>query len=441
MEIISQVLFCLALGVSGYLVLQRVHLIRKTIQLGKADDRSDRGGERLTNMLLLAFGQKKMFSRPLVGFLHFLVYIGFVLINIELLEIIIDGIFGTHRVFFGLLGSAYPYLLHFFEILAFGVLAACVIFLIRRNVVKVERLQAERHPEMRGWASLDANIILTLEILLMTAFLTMNAADYLLQTRGVGHFAEVQTGKLAISQYLAPALASLSDTALVAIERFAWWFHILGILFFTVYLTYSKHLHIVLAFPNTYFADLEPKGKMHNMPAVADEVQIMLGIQNAPETPAEIGGFGAKDVYDLSWKSLMDAYSCTECGRCTSSCPANITGKALSPRKIMTDTRDRLEDIQRSWKLHGEGHRDEKALLGDYITDEEILACTSCNACVQECPVMINPLSIILELRRFRVMEESKAPQSWNMMFQNLETAMSPWKFSPDQRMDWVEKA
>jgi heterodisulfide reductase subunit C len=441
MEILSQVLFCLALGVSGYLVLQRVNLIRKTIRLGKADDRSDRKGERLSNMVLLAFGQKKMFTRPVVGILHFLVYIGFVLINIELLEIIIDGIFGTHRVFSGLLGRAYPYLLHFFEVLAFGVLAACVVFLIRRNVVKVERLQADRHPEMRGWASLDANIILTLEILLMTAFLSMNAADYLLQTRGVGHFAEVQTGKLALSQFLVPLLAPLSDSGLIAIERFMWWFHILGILFFTVYLTYSKHLHIVLAFPNTYFSDLEPKGKMHNMPAVANEVQIMLGLKDAPETPAEIGGFGAKDVYDLSWKSLMDAYSCTECGRCTSSCPANLTGKALSPRKIMTDTRDRLEDIQRTWKLHGEGHKDDKSLLGDYITDEEILACTSCNACVQECPVMINPLSIIQELRRFRVMEESKAPQSWNMMFQNLETAMSPWKFSPDQRTNWVEKA
>lgn len=413
-------------------------LIRKSILLGKAEDRTDQPAERFKNMLLLAFGQKKMFSRPVVGVLHLLVYVGFILINIELLEIIIDGVLGTHRVFADFLGSFYHFVINFFEVLAFGVLAACMIFWIRRNIVKVERLQASRHVEMKGWASLDANIILCLEILLMSAFLTMNAADSILQTRGVGHFAQVQTGAFAISQYLVPLLSASSDGALIFVERFTWWFHILGILFFTIYLTYSKHLHIVLAFPNTYFADLEPKGKMQNMPAVAEEVKIMLGLSQAPETPAEIGGFGAKDVYDLSWKSLMDAYTCTECGRCTSSCPANITGKALSPRKIMTDTRDRLEDIQKGWAQHGPEFKDEKSLLGDYITDEEILACTSCNACVQECPVMISPLNIILELRRFRVMEESKAPQSWNMMFQNLETAMSPWKFSPDQRMDWT---
>ncbi|ADQ18219.1 (Fe-S)-binding protein [Leadbetterella byssophila] len=434
---ISQIIFVLALGLTAFYVSKRVMLIRKSILLGKAEDRTDQPAERFKNMLLLAFGQKKMFNRPVVGILHLLVYVGFILINIELLEIVIDGALGTHRVFAGFLGSFYHFVINFFEVLAFGVLAACVIFLIRRNIVKVERLQASRHVEMKGWASLDANIILCLEILLMSAFLTMNAADSILQTRGLGHFAEVQTGSFAISQYLVPLLHSSSDGALIFVERFTWWFHILGILFFTIYLTYSKHLHIVLAFPNTYFADLEPKGKMQNMPAVAEEVKIMLGLSQAPETPAEIGGFGAKDVYDLSWKSLMDAYTCTECGRCTSSCPANITGKALSPRKIMTDTRDRLEEIQRGWAQHGPEFKDEKSLLGDYITDEEILACTSCNACVQECPVMISPLNIILELRRFRVMEESKAPQSWNMMFQNLETSMSPWKFSPDQRMDW----
>lgn len=440
MQIVSQILFLAALAFTAYLVSRRVLLIRRTILLGKEDQRTDRPAERLRNMLLLAFGQKRMFTRPVVGVLHFLVYIGFILINIELLEIVIDGLLGTHRVFAGFLGSFYTFVLNFFEILAFGVLAACAIFMIRRNIVKVERFQPERHPEMKGWAFLDANIILTMEIVLMTAFLTMNAADYLLQTREVGHFAEVKTGAFVISGFIAPLLSGLSDTALLVIERFAWWFHILGIFFFMVYLTYSKHLHIVLAFPNTYFGDLKPKGEMRNMPAVSEEVKIMLGIAQAPENPGEVGRFGAKDVTDLSWKNLMDAYSCTECGRCTSSCPANQTGKALSPRKIMTDTRDRLEDIQRGWLKNGYDYQDEKTLLGDYISDEEILACTSCNACVQECPVMINPLSIIFELRRFRVMEESKAPQSWNMMFQNLETNMAPWKFSPDQRMEWARE-
>lgn len=440
MQILSQILFLAALVITVFLVSRRVLMIKKTIQLGKEDQRTDRPQERLKNMLLLAFGQKRMFTRPIVGVLHFIVYAGFVLINIEMLEIVLDGLFGTHRIFAGFLGNFYTFLINFFEILAFGVLMACVIFMLRRNIVKVQRFQPDRHREMKGWPFLDANIILTLEIVLMAAFLTMNAADYVLQSRDYGHFAEVKTGSFAVSQFIAPALSGLSDTALVALERFAWWFHILGILFFIVYLTYSKHLHIVLAFPNTYFGDLGAKGKMHNMPAVSEEVKIMLGVAQAPETPAEIGRFGAKDVHDLSWKSLMDAYSCTECGRCTSACPANQTGKALSPRKIMMDTRDRLEDIQKGWTANGPDYKDEKTLLGDYISDEEILACTSCNACVQECPVMINPLNIILELRRFRVMEESQAPQSWNMMFQNLETAMAPWKFSPDQRMDWTKE-
>lgn len=440
MQILSQLLFFIALGIAGFLVTKRVLLIKRTIQLGKEDNRTNRPQERLKNMIMLALGQKRMFNKPLVGILHFVVYIGFVLINIEMLEIVIDGLFGTHRVFAGFLGSFYSFLINFFEVLAFGVLLACAIFMVRRNILKVQRFQAERHREMKGWPFLDANIILTLEIVLMAAFLTMNAADYVLQTRDVGHFAEVKTGAFAVSQLVVPLIDGLSVTALQVIERFTWWFHILGILFFTVYLTYSKHLHIVLAFPNTYFGDLDAKGKMHNMPAVSEEVKIMLGIAQAPETPAEIGRFGAKDVQDLSWKSLMDAYSCTECGRCTSACPANQTGKALSPRKIMMDTRDRLEDIQKGWIKNGYEYKDEKSLLGDYISDEEILACTSCNACVQECPVMINPLNIILELRRFRVMEESQAPQSWNMMFQNLETAMAPWKFSADQRMDWTKE-
>lgn len=439
MQVLGQVLFVAALATAAYLIAKRVVLIKKTIQLGRAEDRTDRPAERLKNMIFVALGQKKMFTRPGVAFMHLIVYVGFIIINLEVLEIILDGVLGTHRIFLKPLGSLYPFLINTFEILAFGVIVACVVFLIRRNVTKVERLQGSKHREMGNWPSLDGNLILVFEIMLMSAFLKMDAADAVLQSRGVGHFGEAITGSFVISQFIEPFMQPFSDAILVFAERAAWWFHILGIMGFALYVTYSKHLHIALAFPNTYFGDLEPKGHMKNMPAVSTEVKIMLGLEQAPETPAEIGRFGAKDVEDLSWKNLMDAYSCTECGRCTSSCPANQTGKALSPRKIMMDTRDRLEDIQAGWKKNGADFKDEKTLLGDYITDEELLACTTCNACVQECPIMISPLDIILQLRRFRVMEESQAPQSWNMMFQNLETSMAPWKFSPDQRFDWAK--
>ena len=439
MQVLSQVLFVAALATAAYLIAKRVVLIKKTIQLGRAEDRTDRPAERLKNMIFVALGQKKMFTRPGVAFMHLIVYVGFIIINLEVLEIILDGVLGTHRIFLKPLGSLYPFLINTFEILAFGVIVACVVFLIRRNVTKVERLQGSKHREMGNWPSLDGNLILVFEIMLMSAFLKMDAADAILQSRGVGHFGEAITGSFVISQFIEPFMQPFSDATLVFAERAAWWFHIISIMGFALYVTYSKHLHIALAFPNTYFGDLEPKGHMKNMPAVSTEVKIMLGLEQAPETPAEIGRFGAKDVEDLSWKNLMDAYSCTECGRCTSSCPANQTGKALSPRKIMMDTRDRLEDIQAGWKKNGADFKDEKTLLGDYITDEELLACTTCNACVQECPIMISPLDIILQLRRFRVMEESQAPQSWNMMFQNLETSMAPWKFSPDQRFDWAK--
>lgn len=438
MQFIPQILFLMALSFTGYLAGRRVLLIKKTIQSGKDDNRTDRPQERLRNMLLLAFGQKKMFRKPVVGVLHFIVYAGFILINIEMLEIVLDGLLGTHRIFSQPLGSFYSFVLNFFEILAFGVLLACAVFLVRRNVLKVERFQPARHREMKGWPFLDANIILTLEIVLMAAFLTMNAADYVLQTRDYGHFAVVQTGSFAISRFIAPLIDGLSDTALFAVERFCWWFHILGIMFFMVYLTYSKHLHIVLAFPNTYFGDLGPKGRMHNMPAVSEEVKIMLGIAQAPENPAEVGRFGARDATDLSWKSLMDAYACTECGRCTAVCPANITGKKLSPRKIMMDTRDRMEEVGRNRDKNKGFADDGKSLLHDYITVEELRACTSCNACVEACPVSINPLDIIFDLRRNLVMEESNAPQEWNMMFSNIENNMAPWKFSPDDRDKWV---
>jgi heterodisulfide reductase subunit C len=440
MEIIAQILFVIALGVAGYFISRRVSLISRTIKLGKAEDRTDQPAVRFTTMLRIAFGQKKMFDRPVVGFMHFIVYAGFIIINVEVLEIIIDGVFGTHRIFAGPLSGAYPFFINVFEFLAVGVIIAISVFLIRRNIIKTPRLSPERHREMNGWPELDANIILVTEIILMWAFLSMNATDVILQERGIGHYGEVMTGSFMFSQFLQPIFEGLSINGLVIYERAAWWIHILGIMAFALYVTYSKHLHIALAFPNTYFSKLKPKGKMDNMPAVTNEVKIMLGLVDAPEGEEEVGTFGAKDVQDLSWKNLMDSYSCTECGRCTDACPANMTGKLLSPRKIMMDTRDRLEDIQKGWVKNGDDFKDEKTLLGDYIKEEELLACTTCNACVQACPILINPLDIILQLRRYKVMEESDAPQSWNMMFQNLETNMAPWKFAPTDRFNWVEE-
>ena len=440
MQIIQQILFVAALGLTAWLISKRVVVIKKIIQLGKPEDRTDQPALRLKTMLKVAFGQGKMFSRPVVGTMHFVIYAGFLLINIEVLEIILDGIFGTHRLFAPLLGGFYPVLINFFEFLAVGVLVVCVVFLTRRNITKVERLQPTRHRELNGWPVLDANVILITEIVLMFAILSMNAADALLQERGNEHYAQV--GTFAFSQVLKPLYAGLSDGGLVALERGAWWAHILGIFAFATYVTYSKHLHIFLAFPNTYFANLTPKGEMQNMPDITKEVKIMLGLEqpDAQEAPAEIGRFGAKDVADLSWKNLMDAYSCTECGRCTSACPANLTGKALSPRKIMMDTRDRLEDVGRNMEANGGTFKDDgKSLLGDYIKEEEILACTTCNACVQECPILINPLDIIVQLRRYRVMDEAQAPGSWNAMFNNLETSQAPWKFSPADRFNWAE--
>jgi len=440
MQIVQQLLFVVALGLTSWLISKRIGIIKKTIQLGKAVDRTDRPAERLSTMLRVAFAQKKMFDRPLVGLMHFVIYTGFLLINVEVLEIVLDGVLGTHRLFAPLLGDFYPILINFFEFLAVGVLTVCVIFLIRRNITKVERLQPARHRELNGWPVLDANTILGIEIVLMLAILSMNAADSLLQERGVEHYPLV--GGFFFSGFLQPIFKNLSDGALVAVERIAWWAHILGIFGFALYVTYSKHLHIFLAFPNTYFTNLTPKGEMLNMPDITKEVKIMLGLEqpDANEVPAEIGRFGAKDVADLSWKNLMDAYSCTECGRCTSACPANITGKKLSPRKIMMDTRDRLEDVGKNMLANGGEFKDDgKSLLGDYISEEEILACTTCNACVQECPVLINPLEIILQLRRYKIMDEAQAPGSWNAMFNNLETNQAPWKFSPDDRFNWAD--
>ena len=382
-------------------------------------------------------GNRKCLSASSIvisAFLHFLIYAGFVIINIEVLEFILDGLLGTHRLFAPALGGFYTVLMNIFETLAVLVMISCVFFLARRNILKVARFQS---PEMKKWPTLDANLILIIEIVLMLAILTMNAADQLLQETVSAY---TPTGKLYFSAMLMPLFEGLSASSLIVIERSAWWFHIVGILGFALHVTYSKHLHIFLAFPNTYYSNLKPKGQISNMDEVTNEVKMMLGVPTeAQDTPAEIGRFGAKDVNDLTWKNLMDSYSCTECGRCTSECPANITGKKLSPRKIMMDTRDRAEElgmIQNGKEFREDG----KSLLGDYITKEEINACTTCNACTEACPVNIDPLSIILQLRRYVSLEESGSPASWNAMFSNIETNFSPWKFAPTDRFKWAEE-
>lgn len=431
---IQQILFIVVLGVATFFIRQRIVRIRRNIQLGKAATFSGPTSARWQNMLLVAFGQKKMFKRFIPAFLHFFIYAGFLIINLEVLEFVIDGITGNHRTFAPYLGGAYNAIMNFFEFLAVAVLLSCVIFLIRRNVLKINRFWSA---EMSKWPRLDANLILIIEIILMFAILTMNATDQLLQ-RVDSHY--TATGSLFFSSFFMPLFENLSTPTLIIVERFAWWFHIIGILAFALYVTYSKHLHIFMAFPNTYYANIEPKGHIHNMPVVTNEVKSMLGIGEASTPPTEPGRFGAKDINDLSWNNLMAAYACTECGRCTSECPANLTGKKLSPRKIMMDTRDRMEEVGASLAKGGPGLQDGKSLLGDYITKEEINACTSCNACVEACPVMINPLDIIIELRRYVAMEESGSPASWNAMFQNIETNFAPWKFSPSDRFNWAKE-
>ncbi len=429
MQIVSQLLFVVALAAAIYFFSRRAAGIRRNILLGRDVALNDQPALRWKNLLLLAFGQKKMFRNPLVAVLHFFVYAGFVIINLEILEIIIDGIAGTHRIFAPYMAAVYGVLIGCFEVLAVLVAGGCLIFLLRRNAMKIRRFLSN---DLDGWPRSDANYILITEIALMLLFLTMNTADQVLQSRGAAHY--VQTDPFWITRHFTPLLSGLSDGTLIAVERGAWWLHILGVLAFLNYLPFSKHLHIILAFPNAYYADLRPKGKMENMPAIQQEVLYAMQPELAASAPASdtVPKFGAKDIQDLTWKNLLDAYACTECGRCSAACPATQTGKALSPRLIMMKTRDRAEEVGRNKEA------DNKTLLRDYITEEELRACTSCNACVEECPVSINPLHIILQMRRHLVMEESSAPQEWNMMFSNIENNMAPWKFSPDDRDAWI---
>jgi heterodisulfide reductase subunit C len=410
--------------------------------MGRKVRLNDNKKARWKNILLIAFGQKKMFRRIVPAIFHFLIYAGFIIINIEVLEFIIDGFTGRHRIFALLLqdnmqlnatyNSFYNVIMNFFEFLVVGVMVACIIFLIRRNVLKMKRFTGL---EMTRWPLLDANLILIFEIILMLAILIMNGADQALQANQVEKY--INTGSIFFSkQLIFPLFQDINPDYLIITERIAWWIHIIGIFGFAIYVTYSKHLHIFMAFPNTYYASLRPPAALDNMEDVMNEVKMMLGFEQTADNtpPSEIPRFGAKDINDLTWKNLMDAYSCTECGRCTSVCPANITGKKLSPRKVMMDVRDRMELLG-----YQKGQDDGKSLF-DYISKEEIFACTTCNACIHACPVSIDPVSVIISMRRYIAMEESSAPAAWNIMFNNIETSFAPWKFPVSDRFKWAEE-
>ncbi len=433
---ISSIVFIVLLIAASLLFAKNVKTIVRNIKLGRDLNRSDRKNERFSLMARVALGQSKMVVRPVAGLLHIVVYLGFIIINIEVLEIVLDGITGKHRLF-APLGSVYYGLISTFEYLALGVLVACVIFLIRRNVLRLKRFH---NAEMTSWPKSDANLILITEIMLMGAFLLMNAADAQLQSLGAEHYTKV--GAFPISSVFMKMMTGMSVGSLVMLERGLWWFHIIGIFAFLNYLPYSKHFHILLAFPNVFYSKLTPKGKLDNMEAVKKEVELMFDpsadpYAAPPEPQGEPQRFGAKDVTDLTWKQLMDSYTCTECGRCTDVCPANGTGKKLSPRKIMMDTRDRLEEVGKGIDKNGKDFNDGKSLLRDYITEEELLACTSCNACTEACPVNNDPLSVIVDLRRYLIMEESKAPAEWTGIFTNIENNGAPWQFAQADRLNW----
>jgi len=441
MSYIDNIIFLIALVAGFGLFFKSLKEIYRNIRLGKYIDRTDHKPERWKTMAKVALGQSKMVKRPVAGILHIFVYVGFVIINLELIEIIVDGIFGTHRFLAGIFGETlYSVFTATLEILALLVVIAVVIFFIRRNFYGVKRLTMK---ELFGWPKHDANWILIIEFALMMAFFKMNASDWILQQRGIFH----HHGSFPVSSHLmAPVLENFSDNFLLFTERAAWWFHFIGVLFFMNYLYYSKHLHIILAFPNTWYANLLPKGKFNDLESVTKEIKLMMD-PNAdpyaapPEGEAEVPSkFGAEDVFDLNQVQLLNAYSCTECGRCTSVCPANITGKKLSPRLIMMKTRDRLEEVGRNINKNGKFVDDGKKLLNDYITKEELWACTTCNACVEACPVLIDPLSIIFEMRRFLVMEQSAAPQELNLMMTNVENNAAPWQYNQSDRLNWANE-
>lgn len=439
MNFLDNVLFAIILVVGFGYFFTNVKKIIRNIKLGTDIDRSDNPKERWKNMAMIALGQSKMVKRPVAGVLHIIVYVGFIIINIELLEIIIDGLFGTHRVF-AFLGGAYDFLIGSFEVLAALVLLAVFVFWSRRNVIKLKRFLSA---DLNGYPKNDANYILYFEVILMSLFLLMNASDLHLQQvpGGFSHF--IKAGSFPVSQFIAPVFDGISNEMVMVLSELFWWLHIVGILIFMNYLYYSKHLHIILAFPNTYFANLKPQGQFDNLASVTTEVKLMMDPNAdpfaAPATTDSVPNkFGASDVMDLNWVQLMNAYTCTECGRCTSSCPANQTGKKLSPRKIMMDTRDRLEEVGRNIdKNKGVFVPDSISLLNNYITAEELWACTSCNACVEECPVNISPLSIIIDMRRYLVMEQSAAPMPLNAMMTNIENNGAPWQYSQQDRLNW----
>ncbi len=434
---ISSILFSLILIFSILLFVRNCRKLYRNINLGKDINRYDNSNLRFKKMIRLAFGQSKMFDKPIVGILHFIVYVAFVLINIELLEIVIDGVLGTHRFLAPYMGSFYNFLIAFFELLAFAVIISVAVFWIRRNFLKIKRFLSN---DLKGWPKNDANYILYIEVVLMFLFLNMNATDQVLQNANYSYYGDY--GSFPISSFILPLYDNFEVTSVVIIERASWWLHILGILFFLNYLYYSKHLHILLAFPNTYFSKIKSGGGFDNLDSVYKEVKAMLDPAVDPystnNTNQQIEKFGANDVFDLNWFQLLNAYTCTECGRCSSECPANQTGKLLSPRSIMMKTRDRIEEVGKNIDKNKVFKDDGKKLLNDYITKEELWACTTCNACVESCPIGIDPLSIIIDLRRYMVMEESSAPTEINNMMNNLENNGAPWPFNQQDRLNWI---
>ncbi|WP_324719162.1 (Fe-S)-binding protein [Salinimicrobium sp. HB62] len=448
MQILAQIAFILALAVGIGIFIRNIRRMIRNIKLGREADRSDNPGKRWGKMAKIALGQYKMVRRPVSGIVHIIVYLGFIIINIEVLEIIIDGIFGTHRIF-AFAGAPYSFLIGAFEILALLVLVGVIIFWIRRNIIYIYRFRAR---ELTKWPKNDANYILYFEMVLMSLFLIMNAADYQLQLNLAPHYAMASgeiAGAFPVSSFLLPLLDGLSNPTLIIIERTAWWLHILGILFFLNYLYYSKHLHILLAFPNVYYSKIKPKAEFDNIDAVTKEVQLMMDPDADPfAAPAEPEGeeegepekFGASDVFDLDRVQLLNAYTCTECGRCTDQCPANNTGKLLSPRKIMMDTRDRLEEVGENINKNGKFVDDGKQLLDDYINREEIWACTTCQMCIEACPVGIDPLSIIVEMRRYLMMEQSAGPADLNNAMGNIENNGAPWPYNQMDRLNWANE-